>query len=276
MPGRSRQVVRVGASIVTSLEVIAARPISLPTSMWSAPIRHSPPVSACTRGSGGRWTRCPRSEPPASRGNGRDPGRAAKAAFPITVSPGVSTAAMTVFSVAITDASSRKMRSPRRPSSARMSYTSRASTSAPIRRRWMCGSSRRADHVAAGRRHGHAAEAREQRPGEQERRAHPPTELRVEVGLGDSGGVDADLVRAGDVTSAPMSASSSSIVSTSRMRGTLERLTGSPASTVAARIGSAPFLFPAAVTVPWRRRPPSMTKDSISWEARTLEGIAVG
>ena len=41
-----------------------------------------------------------------------------QAALPITVSPGVSTAAMTVFSVAITLASSRKMCSPRRPPSA--------------------------------------------------------------------------------------------------------------------------------------------------------------
>ena len=38
-----------------------------------------------------------------------------QAALPITVSPGVSTAAMTVFSVAITLASSRKIFLPRRP-----------------------------------------------------------------------------------------------------------------------------------------------------------------
>ena len=73
-----------------------------------------------------------------------------------------------------------------------------------------------------------------------------------------------------------MSASSSSIVSTSRMRGTFESVTGSLASTVAARIGSAPFLFPAAVTVPDRRRPPSIAKASISSEREDARGIAVG
>ena len=51
-------------------------------------------------------------------------------------------------------------------------------------------------------------------------------------------------------TSAPRSASSSSIVSTSRIRGTFESVTGSCVSSVAARIGSAPFLLPAAFTVP--------------------------
>ena len=60
---------------------------------------------------------------------------------------------------------------------------------------------------------------------------------------------------------APRSASSSTIVSTSRMRGTFVSVTGSEARIVAARIGSAPFLLPAARTVPSSGRPPSITKD---------------
>ena len=64
-------------------------------------------------------------------------------------------------------------------------------------------------------------------------------------------------------TSAPMSASSSTIVSTSMIRGTFSSRTGPDASTVAARIGSAPFLFPAARTVPDSGRPPSITNDSM-------------
>ena len=67
-------------------------------------------------------------------------------------------------------------------------------------------------------------------------------------------------------TSAPRSASSSTIVSTSRMRGTFESNTWSEASTVAARMGSAAFLFPAARTVPESARPPSITKDSMARE----------
>jgi hypothetical protein len=49
-----------------------------------------------------------------------------------------------------------------------------------------------------------------------------------------------------------MSARSSSIVSTSTMRGTFERTTGSEVRTQAARIGSAPFLLPAALRLPVR------------------------
>ena len=65
-------------------------------------------------------------------------------------------------------------------------------------------------------------------------------------------------------TSAPRSASSSTIVSTSRMRGTFDSRTSSDASAHAARIGSAPFLLPDARTVPESGRPPSMTKDCIA------------
>ncbi len=43
------------------------------------------------------------------------------------------------------------------------------------------------------------------------------------------------------------------MVSTSRIRGTFDSVTGSCASSVAARIGRTPFLFPAALIVPERR-----------------------
>ena len=62
-------------------------------------------------------------------------------------------------------------------------------------------------------------------------------------------------------TSAPTSASSAIIVSTSRIRGTLCSTTGSLVSRHAARMGSAPFLLPAARTRPLRGRPPWMTND---------------
>ena len=53
---------------------------------------------------------------------------------------------------------------------------------------------------------------------------------------------------------APVPATSSSIVSTSRMRGTFVSVTGSSASRHAARIGSAPFLFPDGADVAVERR----------------------
>jgi hypothetical protein len=53
-----------------------------------------------------------------------------------------------------------------------------------------------ADHVAAGRRHARAAQACEQRAGEQERRADLARERRVQLVRGDVGCMDADLVLA--------------------------------------------------------------------------------
>ena len=53
------------------------------------------------------------------------------------------------------------------------------------------------DHVAARRRHDGAAEARQERAGEQERRANLAAEVGVELGLRDPGAVDAHLVRPG-------------------------------------------------------------------------------
>ena len=118
------------------------------------------------------------------------------------------------------------------------------------------------DHVAAGRRHDGAPEPREQRAGEQERGADLAAEVGIELGLRDPGAVDA-APRSGRPTtaSAPRSASSSTITSTSRMRGRFVSRTSSEASTVAARIGSAPFLFPDARIVPESGRPPWMTND---------------
>ena len=51
-------------------------------------------------------------------------------------------------------------------------------------------------------------------------------------------------------TSTPSAAISSIISSTSRMCGTFSRMTGSPVSRQAARIGRAAFLLPAGLMVP--------------------------
>jgi putative nucleotidyltransferase with HDIG domain len=52
------------------------------------------------------------------------------------------------------------------------------------------------------------------------------------------------------------------MVSTSRIRGTFVNVTGSSVSRQAARIGSAPFLLPAARTRPESGVPPSITNES--------------
>ena len=103
-----------------------------------------------------------------------------------------------------------------------------------------------ADDVAAGRGQLHVAEAGQERAREEERGADALGELPVD-------GVDLDPARdrrsprwrPSHVTSAPREATISRNVSTSRMRGTFSRVTGSSASTVAARHGSAAFLLPA-------------------------------
>ena len=70
--------------------------------------------------------------------------------------------------------------------------------------------------------------------------------------------------------SAPRSPSRSIIVSTSRMRGTFVNVTGSSVRSVAARIGSAPFLFPATRIVPLSWRAPSIENASASAGATAI------
>ena len=172
---------------------------------------------------------------------------------------------MTMFSVAITLASSRKTFAPRMPS-VRMSYVSPASTSTPSSvKPWMCGSSLRrpitsppggATTALPARTSSGPASRNEARIREQSSWSSSVFRISAACTRTSFGPVQS--------TSTPMSARSSSIVSTSRIRGTLCSSTGSLVSTQAARIGSTPFLFPAALTVPCRACPPSITKDSVS------------
>ena len=123
-----------------------------------------------------------------------------------------------------------------------------------------------ADDVAAGRRHAHAAEAREQRAGEQERRADALGELAVDDGVSASTSAahSATSCSPSHSTRTPSASSSASIASTSPIRGTLRTTTSSSVRTEAARIGRAPFLLPAGTIVPDSATPPSMTNFSMS------------
>ena len=58
------------------------------------------------------------------------------------------------------------------------------------------------------------------------------------------------------------------------MRGTFSSVTGSVVSRHAARIGSAPFLFPAALILPLSGRPPWITNDSTKEPETTSDVIA--
>src|SRR5215216_973841 len=76
-------------------------------------------------------------------------------------------------------------------------------------------------------------------------------------------------------TSTPRSATSASIISTSLIVGTFVSSTGSSVSRHAATIGKAAFLLPAARIVPFRGRPPSMTKASTRASVTRVSGIKI-
>src|SRR5262245_175855 len=265
-------------SIVRSPPVTAASPMKLATSTWSGPIVHSPPRRLSTpltrRTFDSIPSICAPSEP---RNRHRSCTWGSQAALPIDVSPSARAAAMTMFSVAITLASSRKTLAPR-TRSVRMSYASPASTSTPsLVKPWMCGSSLRlpmtsppggATVAAPARTSSGPASRNEARICEQ--RSRSSSVLRISAAW--------TRTSFGPIhwTSAPRSSMSASIVSTSRIRGTLCRTTGSLVITHAARMGSTPFLLPAAVTRPWRGWPPSITNDSVTGLATTVSVMGEG
>ena len=117
------------------------------------------------------------------------------AALPRTVSPRASDAAIAAFSVAVTLASSRKTFGSDEPVGAHREAPVGLDRRAELLERVQVRvDAAAADHVAARRRRDRAAEAREQRAGEQHRRADAPAELLVELRLRHVRGLDADVV----------------------------------------------------------------------------------
>ena len=157
-----------------------------------------------------------------------------QAALTIVVSPGASAAAMTVFSVAMTDASSRKICVPCSPSVLHLvALADRDLGAEPLERVQVRVEPAPADHVAAraaARSRGRGAPAAGRRAG-----TTRGCGRRAVVGLvrGDLGRVDAELVRRRATRPRRRRrASSPTIDSTSSMRGTLRerhRLVGEQA-----------------------------------------------
>ena len=82
------------------------------------------------------------------------------------------------------------------------------------------------DDIAAGRRQGDLAAAREQRPGQQDRGTDAGAELRVELGGAHLLGVDHERIALTPIGRlAPTERMSSTSVSVSRMRGTFSSVT---------------------------------------------------
>src|SRR4051794_15314641 len=188
------------------------------------------------------------------------------AALRMTLEPGVSAAAMSAFSVPITDGSSMKKsveRSP--PLGAERRIWRSCWTSAPsARKASRCGSSRRrpmtsppgggisADpkRASSGPATRKDARMRSARPGWTSVPSMPSACRETVLSSSRS-------------TFTPRSASSASIASVSRMRGTLPITTGSSVSRLAASNGRAAFLLPAGTMVPDSGTPPSMTSFSM-------------
>src|SRR4051812_30918059 len=194
-----------------------------------------------------------------------------QAELPITVTPDVSAAAMSAFSVAITDGSSMNTLPARRPPSGAVITMSRSrSCTAPRHSKASrCGSRRRRPMTSPP---GGGITARPKRAS-----SGPASrnEARISSLRARSISAPPSTARAHSATSwserqstvTPTLSSSSSIVVTSRMRGTFETTTSSSVSKQAARIGSAAFLLPAGVTLPDSGTPPSMTNFSMGGSA---------
>ena len=119
-----------------------------------------------------------------------------QAALPITVCPGVSAAAISAFSVAITEGSSMNTSVGRSPPVAveqdvAPAVHARAHRAEGVEMRVQAPA---ADHVAAGRGHHGALEARQQRRGEQEGGADLLGQLGLDLDAVHAGGAQRELV----------------------------------------------------------------------------------
>ena len=201
---KTRQIILRSCGIVSLIRssppVTPASAMKLPISMWSGAIvvaRSAEP--GLRRGPSACSSRSPRSaRPSCTSSRARSCTWGSQAALWMIVTPGVSAAAISTFSVAITDGSSMNTSPARRPCGARAGSRRRRRRSRPERleRVDMRIQPPAADEVAAGRRHLGAPEAREQRPGEQERRADPLAQRRRPRRCFDVGAAQRELVLA--------------------------------------------------------------------------------
>src|SRR4051794_37164478 len=174
---------------------------------------------------------------------------------------------MSAFSVPMTDGSSMKKSQARSPSPASIRYTRLEATVAPsARKASRCGSSRRRPITSPP---GGGSTARPKRAS-----SGPATRNDARIrsvfstGMSTSASTFAahstSALSSRDSISTPRCSSSSSMASTSRIRGTLRSTTSSSVRRHAASTGSAAFLLPAGTTVPERGYPPSMKNFSMA------------
>src|SRR3954452_23918904 len=194
-----------------------------------------------------------------------------QAALRMIVVPLVAAAAISAFSVPITDGSSMKKSHGRRPpAGVFIEISLPCSTVAPsARKASRCGSGRRRP-ITSPPGGGITALPKRASSGPAARK-----EARMRSASAASTSVLCTLAAqrttvlgSGRSIVTPRSASRSSRASVSRIRGTLCRVTRSSVSSAQASSGSAAFLFPAGTTVPESGTPPSITNFSIRAAAR--------
>src|SRR3954452_23133183 len=284
-PSRSkiRQIIRMSSEtqplIRSSPPVTPARAMNDAISMWSGETVYSQPPSCATP-----WTDMTLEPMPSIAAPILLSMRAtswtcgSQAALRMIVVPATPAAAISAFSVPITDGSSMKKSHGRRaPSPALITMSVPCSTLAPrARKASRCGSSRRrpitsppgGGIVAAPKRASSGPAAR--------------NEARMRSASAESTAVLCTLAAhsttvlwSGRSISTPRSASRASRASVSRIRGTLCSVTRSSVSSAQASNGSAAFLLPAGTTVPESGTPPSITNFSIRAAARLPTHMSV-
>ena len=183
--------------------VAAASAMKLATSMWSGQIRCSAPPSLSRPCTVITFEPMPSiCAPILTSRRARSWTWGSQAAFAIVVGPAVSAAAISAFSVAITEGSSMKIPQGfeaavrRRDLDPALALDQGAHVAEGVEVRVEAPP---ADEVAARRRHPRLAEARQQRAGEQERGADPRGQLLVDLGVRDGVGLEAKLVVAAPV-----------------------------------------------------------------------------
>src|SRR6266540_499790 len=178
----------ITSSISSSPPVITARPMKLPTSVWSGPMVCSPPRSRSTPLISRRLEPTPVIRAPSAfRKRQRSCTWGSQAALPMIVWPSATAAAMMVFSVAVTDPSSRNISPPRsRPASSSSAPRSKLAVTPSVLKASRCVSRRRRPMPSP------PGEGSTQRPaGQQQRAADQGAEHGIQRGPVDVAGVDA-------------------------------------------------------------------------------------
>src|SRR6478735_8560788 len=269
---KTRRIMRRSSGSVSlirsSPRVTPARAMNEPISMWSGPTRCVQPPSSSLPSTISTLEPMPRmSAPIFTSMRARSCTWGSQAALPMIVVPGVRAAAMSAFSVAMTDGSSMNTSAARSPPLGAVSTMSRpwvyVAPSARKASRW---GSRRRRPMTSPPGGGMSAWPKRASSGPASRndaRMRSACSRSMWAAASTSTAHRSSSLSSRHSASTPSPRRTRSIASTSRMRGTLRTRTSSEVSTEAARIGRAPFLFPAGTIVPLSGTPPSMTNFSM-------------